>query len=78
MVNRQYDYQMPYGQYAYPYGSNVSFGPTCPYCGMQLGNPYGGGFGPGQGFGQFGGGFGPGLGGPGGGQCPYGNGPWWR
>jgi len=79
MFYRQFEYQMPYGEYAYPFGSNVSFGQNCPFCGAPLGEPFGGMIGPGMGD-PFGGMFGPGMGDPFGGgvQCPYGGNPWWR
>lgn len=81
MLNRQNEFEMPFGQFAYPFGGSNVFGPTCPFCGMPQGSPYGGGSCPGSGpgpfCGPFGGGFGPGPG-PFGGQCPYRGYPWMR
>lgn len=84
MLRQEYNFDMPFGEYAYPYGANVSFSQSCPFCGSPLGTPYGWGgpgmvdpfggmYGPGMSD-PFGGMFGPGMGG----QCPYGGNPWWR
>ncbi|NLT96351.1 MAG: hypothetical protein GXW85_12635 [Clostridia bacterium] len=81
MPCQQFNQEMPFGEYAYPYGSNVNFGQTCPYCGSPLGIPYGWS-GP-ETVSPFGGMFGPGMAEPYGGMFapgmtyPYGNSPWW-